>query len=300
MESTVMMAKLLEALAWLKANLKNVIIGAIIVIVVGGGLGMFIYNRSQREVRASQALSEVATPMSPLTPALPGQVEAYLKVAKDYPGSKAAARAIIEAASVYYVEGNYVKAQDLFQRELKEYPDSLWRSQADWGIAVCLEQQGKVTDAIAKFEKIRNNPNAPEADDAKLRLGTLYEGQGKRVEALKLYDELLQAHRVYDPRFQSFQYDGLGSEAGVKLEDLTNRFPALGTNLVSATPPSMPQIVMTNRPTPRVIASSNLPPRTGTNAITVTNMAPKAPVAAPSAAPATPVPTAPAGTNAAK
>jgi len=307
MESTVMMAKMFEALNWLKANLKNVIIGAVIVIVVGTSVSMFLYNRAQREVHASEALSEVQTPNSMVAAPLPGQAEAYLKVAKEYPGTKSAARALLEAAGVYFVQGKYAESEKIFQRELREYPESPWRSQATLGIAATLEQQGKTNEAIAKYEEVRRNPTAPEVDDAKLSLARLYEGQGKRVEALKMYDELLRA----------YPYGGLGMEAGIRLEDLTNRYPSLATNLVPVIPPNMQTMLMTNRPTNRLMTLTNLPPRMRTNLMNLTNaskaprptlmvtnpLVPQTETKAPATPPASvpnPAPKAPAGTNATK
>ena len=274
------MAKMYEALTWLKANLKNVILGAIIVIVVGGGLGMFIHNRSQREVRAGEALSEVLTPATSTATPLPGQLEGYLKVAQDFPGSKAAARAIVMAASMQFAQSNYVEAEKLFQREIKEYPESDWRSEANMGIASCYEQFGKTNEALAKFEEIRKS-SAPEADDAKLKVASILEAQGKVIEALKLYDELLK----------SYPYAGLGMEAGMKLEDLTNRIPALATNLTPVNPPAPPPnlVAVTNRPTSnRVIMITNLV--TTTNVMSATNLPAPTPPTAPPAA----------GTNATK
>jgi tetratricopeptide (TPR) repeat protein len=285
MESTVLMAKMFEALTWLKANLKNVILGAIIVIVVGGGLGMFIYNRSQQEVRAAQALSEVQAPATSTAAPLPGQLEGYLKVAQDFPGSKAAARAIVMAGSLQFAQSNYVEAEKLFQRELKEYPESDWRTQANMGIASCYEQLGKTNEALTKFEEIRKS-SAPEADDAKLKVASMLEAQGKVVDALKLYDEL----------FKSYPAAGLGMEAAMKLEDLTNRIPALATNLAPVIPPAAPTpIVMTNRPnTNRAITITNFIPMT--NRVGATNLPAPTPPATPEAPAAPPA----AGTNANK
>lgn len=267
-----MMAKILEALTWLKANLKQVIIGTVIVIVVGGTVGFAVSHHMQREVRASEALSEVQTPNSSMAAPLPGQAEAYLKVANDHAGTKAAARALLEAGGVYFVEAKYADSQKAFERELKEYPESPWRVEATLGVAAALEQLGKTNEAIAKYEEVRKNATAAVADEAKLSLARMYENQGKRVEALKMYDELLKA----------YPYGGLGMEAGIRLEDLTNRYPALGTNLVPVMPPTMPPtIMMTNRPgTNRVITLSNLPPRMATNMTRITNIsAAKAPTA---------------------
>jgi predicted negative regulator of RcsB-dependent stress response len=291
MESTVLMAKMFEALTWLKANLKSVILGSIIGLVVIGGLAMFLYNRSQREVNAGVAFSDVPAAANALAAVQPGQIDGYLKVAQDFEGSKAAARAILAAASLHFAQSNYVEAEKLFQRELKEYPDSPWRIVTVMGLGSCYEQLGKTNEALAKFEEVRKS-SAPEADDAKLKVATIFEAQGKEVEALKMYDELLK----------SYPSAGLGMEAGIKLEDLTNRIPALATNLAPVIPPTPPSTAgIPYRPTNRVITITNFPE--GSNRVYMSNMpavpAPTTPSAPPAAAPTAPAPV-PASTNAAK
>ncbi len=252
--------QILNFMAWLKTHLKQVIQWAGIIIVVACLLGYFVYNRSQREVRASEALADIRTPSNPSQPTPPDQAQAFVKVANEYPGTKAAARALLDAGGAFFVQGNYVESQKQFDRVLKDYPESPWRAEAQLGIGADLEALGKTNDAAAKYDEVRKNATAAVADEAKLNLARLYEAQGRQVEAVKMYDELVKA----------YPYSGLGAEAGMRMEDLTNRVPALATNLVPLTPPPSAMTMMTNRFGTNRIAMSNLQNRI-TNIIRMTN-----------------------------
>ncbi len=281
--------KLLDLLAWVKANLKMVIQVTVIAAVVIGGTYWFVHSRAQRHVKASQALSELRTSPGPNN-APAAKPQDFLKVAQDYPGTKAAARALLEAAGAYYIEGQYAESQKAFERLLREYPESPWRAEATLGIASTLEAQGKTPEAIAKYEEVRKNPNAAVADEAKLNLARLYEKQGRQAEAVKMFDELVRA----------YPYSGLGAEAGMRMEQLTNANPALATNIVPPAPPASAMTMLTNRIGTNRMSLTNLQNRMVTNTImTMTNVRPSATSTVPLRIP-TPVPQSSTGTNVAK
>lgn len=263
--------------------------GAGIALVAGLVIAYVAYDQSQKEVRASQALSEIRASYNPMQAAPPGLADSYFKVAKDYSGTKAGERAAIMGASALFVDGNYAGAQQRFEQFLKDYPESPWLAQAQFGIAAALDAQKKTTEAVAKYEEVRKRfPSDAVADETKLALGRLYEQQNKPEDAYKLYDELVKAN----------QFSGIGSEAGIRMADLEEKYPQLAkTN----TPPPMvnPMInpaltrsnmniqVGTNKaPT----GATNLIQRVLTNAVTVPGAsapatAPKPTVTTPPAAP---------------
>ena len=146
MESqTSMLTQLLDLVAWVKAHLKQVILGTGIVIGVAIVVTVFVYNRAQRELRASEALSNIKTPLNPTEPLPPGIAEEYLKVATEYPGTKAAVRALLDAGGAYYVQGKYAESEKQFQRLLRDYPETPWRAEAVYGEAANLAALGKTT-----------------------------------------------------------------------------------------------------------------------------------------------------------
>jgi tetratricopeptide (TPR) repeat protein len=191
----------------------------------------------------------------------PGTAENYLKIATDYPGSKAAARAVIEAAGVYYVQGRYADAQKQFDRISKEYPGSPWQAEAAMGIAGALEAQGRTAEALAKYDETRRRyANSTVVDNAKLSMARLYEQQNKPAEALKLYEELVKLA-------QANPYSAIGNEAGMHMEELLKAHPELAKT--NAPPPAVTQIPTPGAPNQtsvvRTINLSNMVQRPSTN-----------------------------------
>jgi TolA-binding protein len=259
----------LRFVTWVQANLKRLIIGTVIVLAAIAVTAFISYEQGQKEVRASHALANVAAPVSPTAPMRPGTADAYLKVARDHAGTKAGARALLQAGAAYFVEGKYADAQKTFEQFLKDYPASEWIPQAHFGIASSLDAQGKTAEAIAKFEEMRRRfANDATSDEVKLALARLFETENKPADAHKIYSELVQAN----------PYSGMGSEAGVRKEELEKKFPELArTNAPMTSLPQtpMPLVGVTNQPAPtnRVITITNMI-RTATNAAaqTATNV----------------------------
>src|SRR4051812_40880837 len=230
--------------AWFEVNKRRVLIGGGIALLVGLVVALFIYNESQKEIRASEALSEVRSSYTPGQPSPPGLADAYFKIAKDYSGTKAGARAALMGASALFTDGNYAAAQQKFEQYIKDYPESPWLAQAHFGIAACFDAQKKYSEAASKYEELRRRyPNDAVADETKLALGRVYEAQNKPGEAYKVYEELVKAN----------QYGGIGSEAGIRIADLEEKHPDL---VKTNTPPAatapmvnpMKSLQISNRP----------------------------------------------------
>lgn len=249
-------------LAWIEVNRKKLAIAGAVAIFAIIVASIVIQERAQREQNASQALSEVRLPFNPGAPVPPGTVEALHKVAVEYKGTKAAARALLISAGVLYQEANYPEAQARFQQVLQHYPQSPWTPEAHLGIASALEAQGKTAEATAKYDEIRRRfANASIVDVAKLALVRLYATQ-KPEEAFKLADEVLKS---------GGQNSGLAMEAGMLQEDLLKKHPELAKLREPLVPPTTPQISLTNQPL-RVTTTN--PPGIGTNVVNrvVTNV----------------------------
>ena len=222
---------MIRFLAWFEVNKKRVLIGTLVVVAVALVVGLTIYYQSQREVRASEALSEVHTPASPTAPLPAGTAEAYKKIVQEHKGTQAAGRALIMAGTTLYTQGQYDEAQKLFEQFARDYPASPFVPEALYGVASSLDAQKKPADAIGKFEELRRRyAKSSVMDQTKLALGRLYEEQNKPAQALELYDELTKGN----------QFTGIASEAGLRMEDLLAAHPELKkTNAPIITPPSL-------------------------------------------------------------
>src|SRR5881275_1408656 len=94
--------------AWYDANKQQAQLGALILILVGIALGYFFWHSSEKDVASGEALTSVTLSLEGPNGSLrPGAAPALLKVATDYPGSKAGARARLLAAGSLFDEGKY-------------------------------------------------------------------------------------------------------------------------------------------------------------------------------------------------
>ena len=250
-----------ELVAWADANRKRLLIGAGVVVAVILVVIGFIQREAAKETSASLALSEVRVPLNFGTPVPTGTAEALDKVAKEHPGTKAGARALLQSAGLYFSEARWDLALERFERVPKEYPESPWLAVAALGTAASLEAQGKKTEATAKYEELRRRfPNSPVADDAKLTVARLYSGESaKAEEAYKLYDEIM---KVNPP-----QYTALGREAALRQETLLKTYPQL--EKLRNPPPPAPVII----PPPTIITNAAVQQGTNTQTISITNRA---------------------------
>jgi len=250
-------------MAWVQVNQKRLILWGLLAVAVILAVTSILTYQRQKESAASLALSTVYEPLSASAPTPPGTADALLKVADEHKGTKAAAMALLRGGAALFTEGKSAESQKIFERFLKEYPDSPWVPQAHFGIAANLDAQGKTADATTKFEQIRRVYGSdPIIDQVKLALARLYENQNKPEDAHKLYTEVLQANPG--------QYSGMGNEAGMRREELETKYPQLVKTNAPILPPAFtmltnPPVTMTNRPamTNRMMTLSNRPPATG-------------------------------------
>lgn len=128
--------------AWLETNKKQAIWGAAGLVALGFIVAFIVWNKSAKEVSASEELSNVTVPFL-LSGGRSEASGAYLKVANEYPQSNAGARALLLAAANYFVEGKYDDAKRQFEKFRSEHHDSPFLPEALLGIAVSLDAKGK-------------------------------------------------------------------------------------------------------------------------------------------------------------
>ncbi len=186
-------------------------------ILVGGGLVFWfmLWRQAQKELTASEALSNVSFPQAS-SGTRPDSAEAYLKVAAAYPNSSAGTRAVLLAAGSLFAEGKYTEAHAQFGRFAHEHPDSPFVGEALLGLAACLDVMNKTNEAVLAYkELIDHHPNETVIPQAKFALARLYEAQNKPEQARPLFEDV----------YRNNPYDSLGSEAGMRLEDLLLKYP---------------------------------------------------------------------------
>ncbi len=217
-----------KAYAWFEARKKQVIYGAVAVAALGLVVYFILWQRAQKEAAAGHALSKAHTAQMGVSGQTAGGAEAYLKVASEFPGSSASVRALILGAGALFAEGKYEEAETQFRRFTREHVSSPFLGQALLGVAASLEAQGKTNEAVSAYsELIQRRPNEPIIPQARFALARLYEAQNKPELARDLFEEINR-----DDRFSS-----LGSEAGIRLEELKAKHPewaVVATNAITA------------------------------------------------------------------
>jgi tetratricopeptide (TPR) repeat protein len=213
-------AKFHEFLAWAEHNRSKLAYGIGAVALVAFVVAFFMWRGHKAEVEAGRALSRVFVPQA--TAAATGNQgrmrnpEAYLKVASEYPKSMAGARALLLAATDLYLEGKYPEAQAQFERFVREYRQSSFVPEAMLGVAASLEAQGKTEEALTAYRNVVDRyPGQVAVPQAKFALARLYEAQGKLELAQPLFEDVARTE----------PYTSVGSEAGMRSEELRSRLP---------------------------------------------------------------------------
>lgn len=214
--------QLYSLLAWVDKNRKQIISTAVILVLVGVVVAFVLWRNEQKQIQAGETLSGVMVASGATGPS----AEALLKVAGDYAGTDAGARALLGAAGQLFAEGKATEAQAAFERFLGEYASSPLLSQAKLGVAVCLNSQGKTSEATVAFKEVVDRfPGQNTATPAKFYLAGLYQAEGKAEMARDLYMDLARDARSTH-----------GSEAIARLNELFQKNPSLRPGAATPAP----------------------------------------------------------------
>jgi len=257
--------------AWLRANQKRVIAGAIVAALIAAIVGFYLGNKSQKETEANQEL--LAQPLGMNASNAPNP-DTLLKISAAYAGTAAGADAQLLGAKELFLESKFKEAEQAFSKFISDNPGHPLIAQAQVGVAASLESEGNIAEAMTKYKEIAavysSQPNI--SLPVKLTLGRLNEDERHFDAAVTFYEDLMSRN---DPR------DPWVAEARDRLVLLLAKHPELnksGPNPYQTTTPAPPPSPM--NPTPEEIQLSS-PPSTQ-------NAAPApAPVPAPAPAPTT-------------
>jgi TolA-binding protein len=207
--------------AWYDANKQQAQLGVLILVLVGIGLGYFFWHGSEKDVASGEALTSVTLSLEGPNGSLrSGAAPALLKVASDYPGSKAAARARLLAAGSLFDEGKYDMAKGEFDKFLRDNKDTAFAAEALLGVAACLDAAGKTSEAINAYKNLIDHYSSDASiPQAKFSLARLYAANKQPEDARRLYEEVER----------SAPGTGLSTEAGMRVEELKAKFPALAS-----------------------------------------------------------------------
>ena len=236
-------ARMIDFLAWVEVNKKRLLIGAVAVGAAIAAYAIYQWHSNQAEADASAALLRVHRVGAGEEGAPEASAQALLRIAAEYPGTGAGARALLLAGEALFKQGSYSEARTQFEGFLRNYADNPLAPIAALGAAVCLDSMNKTNEAATAYQDVVNRfAGAAVVGQAKLGLARLQEARNDPAQALKIYDELIR------PSAQTVW----SSEAGQLRQQLLARHPELAKTNAPAS--GAPGLTLTN-----------LPPSTGTN-----------------------------------
>lgn len=182
-----------EWLAWFEVNKFKLLILAIALILVISGVALYRAKRAADEQSAWSALAAIEIPASRNSKTGLPSSEALLQVAAAHPGTEAALRAVLLAGQALYEQEKYPEARGQFERVLRDSESSELNPVASFGIAACLDSEGKSTEAMTAYQGIvTKHRGTGVGNQASLAIGRIQESRKEFSQALKTYDELVR------------------------------------------------------------------------------------------------------------
>jgi predicted negative regulator of RcsB-dependent stress response len=214
---------LLDTWLWFEKNRKPVLFGVGAVAVAGLIAGTMVWSRKQKEVAAGEALSKVMLAQMVLG-GRTNAADGLLTVAGSYAGTSGGAQALLLGAGALFSNGKHAEAQAQFERFIREYVGNPLTPQAKLGLAACLAAEGKTDDAARAYKDLADRySNANTAPQARFALAGIYESQGKLEDAYNLFEQLARTEIN----------SSLGSEAGMRAEEIRQKLPPIPTSAVT-------------------------------------------------------------------
>lgn len=176
----------IAVLTWFEENKRKLAIGLGLVSAV------VVVSIVQRNMKASQERSANLALFGALPQAgKPASAASLAEVASKFPGTKAAERAELLAATQLFEDSKYAEAQKAFEAFAASHPDSPLAPTASLGVASSLDAQNKTNEAIAAYAAfLAEFKEDGLVNEVKLSKARIHEAAGQFKEALALYDDL--------------------------------------------------------------------------------------------------------------
>jgi tetratricopeptide (TPR) repeat protein len=119
------------------------------------------------------------------------------EVYKKYAGSGTGAQALLLVANAYFEMGRVVEAKAAFQKCIDDYKSDPVLVYAGWnGAAACLEQEGNLREAAAKYEAFAQKyDRSPFAGAALKEAARCYGQAGDREKERAILQMLIDKHK---------------------------------------------------------------------------------------------------------
>ncbi|MBW1990227.1 MAG: tetratricopeptide repeat protein [Deltaproteobacteria bacterium] len=185
-----------RAVEWARDHQKEMIIATAVFALAGLLLVVGSWHFSRTRGRAMATYERAAATLERLDKEEAANPEAAKaatdqleRVIDQYPRTKAAAMAAMRLGAVAYKNGDYQKAEDWYRLAVKKFSgDPLAKTLAQNGLAHALEGAGKLEQALARFEALKEGPLSGVTQDAAFRAAMIHKKLGdaqKAAEALR-------------------------------------------------------------------------------------------------------------------
>jgi tetratricopeptide (TPR) repeat protein len=126
-------------------------------------------------------------------------------------GADVREEALFKCADAYFAAGQYALALETYDAHRRLHPDSASRDAAALQAAECLARLGRPGDALARFERLRDEarPDDPLAGTAAIRAVQMLEESGRWTDALAAATRLIESGAVGDIRARALLGRGL-------------------------------------------------------------------------------------------
>ena len=210
---------ILKVYAFLKENLRTIIVIVGIVVVAVAGYAAYYQNQESRRASAAIALREATEAYGTASESLfdaekLGESEESLKTAQmqlqevleKHPNTVFADKARYQYASTLYYQGNYAEARTQFQQIIDAHQpeNEIYSLYAQKAIGNTYEQEGDYPKAIAAYQ-VKAFPPTPQLPseirrfvlaEAKFNQALVYEKSGDSAGARVTYKEIIDEFRT--------------------------------------------------------------------------------------------------------
>ncbi len=130
-------------------NSKRFAIGTAVVLVAVVVVVAVTQHRKRQQAQAAEVLGEAQ--MAKWTGETEEVVKLYQRVTQQFGGTRSSGEAWVALGNLYFKKGQVKEAKTAFQKYLKKYSDDPILTYTAWsGIAACLEEEGRYSEAAQK------------------------------------------------------------------------------------------------------------------------------------------------------
>lgn len=186
----------LQLETFLEVNKKKLLIAIVVAAVAGVAYYVIDASRKEKEMAGATSLAMLELNKMTANPGKPPEFtsDEFFKIATDFAGTSAAEQASLRGALAMFEAGKFTDAQQKFEEFSRNFPESIVKDVAELGVAASLEGQKQLDKAADAYQKIVTSyPSQSAGLQAKLALGNLQDMKGQTAQALKLYDEVINA-----------------------------------------------------------------------------------------------------------